>query len=210
MMEPESPYKDMIRIVVIASGRGSNFQAIIDAIRDHRLNAVIVRLITDNPSALAVSRADLAGIPVRIIDYTTYPSREDYESELYQEMVLTRADLFVLAGYMRILGRRIVEGFPGQIINIHPALLPSFPGLHAQEQALAYGVKVAGCTVHFVTQEMDSGPIITQRCVPVMAGDDPGQLSQRILEQEHICLVEAIRFISEDRVTVQGRCVTIR
>jgi len=128
------------------------------------------RLVSDNPSAYAIERARKAGIPVFVVDYSRYDSKEDYESALFSTMQSLHADLFVLAGYMRILGNRIVGEFPGKIINIHPALLPSFAGLHAQRQALEYGVKVSGCTVHFVDEGMDTGPIIVQSCVPVLPG----------------------------------------
>jgi phosphoribosylglycinamide formyltransferase 1 len=119
------------------------------------------------------------------------------------------ADLFVLAGYMRILGQSIVQAFPGKMVNIHPALLPSFTGLHAQRQALAYGVKVAGCTVHFVDEHLDCGPIILQKCVPVLPDDDEDALAERILEQEHKCFPEAIRLFCEDRLEITGRIVRI-
>ena len=131
------------RIAVLASGRGSNFQAVIDAIRDGRVPAACVRLLTDNPQAYAIERARTAAIPVTVVDYAAFPSREAYERELSAAMQGCNADLFVLAGYMRIVGREIVQAFSGRIINIHPALLPSFPGLHGQRQAFLHGVKVS-------------------------------------------------------------------
>jgi phosphoribosylglycinamide formyltransferase-1 len=197
------------RIAVIASGRGSNFQAILDAIRDGKVPAECTALITDNPDAYAIERAKKAGITCKIIDYATFPSREVYEHALLLAMREVNADLFVLAGYMRILGSPIVKAFLGKMINIHPALLPSFTGLHAQRQAIQYGVKVAGCTVHFVDDSLDGGPIILQKSVPVLETDDEDALAQRILEQEHIAFPEAIRLFCEDRLVIEGRKVRI-
>jgi phosphoribosylglycinamide formyltransferase 1 len=199
----------MKRIAVIASGRGSNFQAIIDAITNGMVPAECVTLITDNPKAYAIERAQKAGIPCRIIDYTTFPSREVYECALLSSMHEVNADLFVLAGYMRILGSPIVKAFPGKMINIHPALLPAFPGLHAQRQAVQHGVKLAGCTVHFVDESLDGGPIILQKCVPVLETDDEDALAERILDQEHIAFPEAIRLFCENRLVIEGRKVRI-
>jgi phosphoribosylglycinamide formyltransferase-1 len=198
------------RIAVLASGRGSNFQAVIGAIRDGRVPAYCVRLITDNPKAYAIERARAADIPVTIVDYATYPSREMYERALLATLKDCRADLVVLAGYMRIVGNGIVKAFYGRMINIHPALLPSFPGLHGQRQAIAHGVKVSGCTVHFVDESLDGGPIIIQQCVPVLESDNDDTLAARILEHEHCCLPEAIQLFCEDRLVIEGRQVRIR
>jgi phosphoribosylglycinamide formyltransferase-1 len=195
---------------VMASGRGSNFQALIDAMKEGTLPACCLRLITDNPSAYAIERAEKAGIPVTVLDYASYPDRSAYEQALLREMRATGADLFVLAGYMRILGREIVEAFPRRILNIHPALLPSFPGLHAQRQALEHGVRVSGCSVHLVDSGTDTGPIILQRCVRVEQDDTEESLADRILEEEHRILPEAVRLFMEGRLNVQGRRVRIR
>jgi phosphoribosylglycinamide formyltransferase-1 len=197
------------RIAVVASGRGSNFQAVIDAIRDGSVPAECAALITDNPKAYAIERAKKSGIPCSIIDYSTFPSREVYERALLSSMQEADVDLFVLAGYMRILGSSIVKAFLGKIINIHPALLPAFTGLHAQRQAVQYGVKLSGCTVHFVDESLDGGPIILQKCVPVLETDDEDALAERILEQEHIAFPEAIRLFCEDRLVIEGRRVRI-
>ena len=197
------------RIAVLASGRGSNFQAIIEAMRREQIPATCVALITDNPEAFAIKRAEDAGIPVKIIDYSSFPSREMYEPALLAAMQEVNADLFVLAGYMRILGDDIVRAFPGKMMNIHPALLPSFTGLHAQQQALNYGVKVSGCTVHFVDESLDCGPIILQRCVTVRDEDDEDSLAERILKHEHQCLPEAIRLFCEGKLMIDGRIVRI-
>jgi phosphoribosylglycinamide formyltransferase-1 len=198
------------RIAVLASGRGSNFQAVIDAIKDGKIPATCVALITDNPKAYAIERAKKAKIPVRIIDYATFPSRDVYERALLSAMQEVDADLYVLAGYMRILGAGIVRAFPGKMMNIHPALLPSFTGLHAQRQAVQHGVKVSGCTVHFVDESLDGGPIILQQAVVVMDGDDEDSLADRILQHEHECFPEAIRLFCEDRLEIVGRTVRIR
>ena len=199
----------MKRIAVLSSGRGSNFQAIVDAIQAGKVPAVCVALITDNPGCYAAVRAGRAGIPVTAIDYRAFPTKEAYEAALLSKMEAWNADLFVLAGYMRILGREIVRRFPGRIINIHPALLPSFPGLHAQRQAIEWGVRCSGCTVHFVDEEMDEGPIILQSCIPVREGESEAGLSDRILAEEHRCLPEAIRLFCEGRLRIEGRRVRI-
>lgn len=198
------------RIAVLASGRGSNFQAVIDAIAAGTITATCVALITDNPKAYAIERAKKAGIPAKVIDFKSFPTREVYERALLAGMQDARADLYVLAGYMRILGNEVVRAFPGKMVNIHPALLPSFTGLHAQRQALLHGVKVAGCTVHFVDESLDCGPIILQKCVPVLDGDDEDTLADRILEQEHVAFPEAVRLFCEDRLEIAGRTVRVR
>jgi phosphoribosylglycinamide formyltransferase 1 len=198
------------RIVVVASGRGSNFQAIINALKRGTIKAVCGALITDNPKAYAIERAKSEGIPVVLVDYATFSSRELYEHALLAALKKSQPDLVVLAGYMRILGPEVVREYAGRMINIHPALLPSFTGLHAQRQALQHAVKVAGCTVHFVDDSLDGGPIILQRCVRVMDEDDEDTLAERILIQEHIALPEAIRLFCEDRLTIDGRKVRIQ
>jgi phosphoribosylglycinamide formyltransferase-1 len=198
------------RIVVVASGRGSNFQAIIESLQRGMIPAACVALVTDNPEAYAIERAEAAGIPAVVIDYAAFASRELYEQALLSALRNARPDLIVLAGYMRILGQAIVREYAGRMINIHPALLPSFTGLHAQRQALLHGVKVAGCTVHFVDESLDGGPVILQRCVRVMDEDDEDTLAQRILIQEHIALPEAVRLFCEDRLTIEGRKVRTR
>ena len=198
------------RIAVLASGRGSNFQAVIDAIAAGQIPAACVALITDNPKAYAIERAAKAKIPVNIVDFASFPSRDAYDRALLAAMQECRADLFVLAGYMRILGVDVVRAFPLKMVNIHPALLPSFTGLHAQRQAVLHGVKIAGCTVHFVDESLDGGPIILQRSVPVLDDDDEDDLADRILEQEHVAFPEAIRLFCEDRLEITGRIVRIR
>ena len=198
-----------MKIVVLVSGRGSNFQAIIDNINAGNLPVSCIGMITDNPSAYAIFHARNAGIPVTVIDYHAYSSKLEYEVELLAALKRLEPDLVVLAGYMRILGRDVVLEYKGRMINIHPSLLPSFQGLHAQAQALAYGVKVAGCTVHFVDERMDAGPIILQRSVIVKDSDTTELLEERILAEEHIALSDAIRLFSEKRLTISDRRVII-
>jgi phosphoribosylglycinamide formyltransferase 1 len=199
----------MKKIVVLASGRGSNFQAVIDAVNQGTISGECAGLITDNPAAYAITRAERAGIPVMVLDYASYPDKVAYERILLQTMEKAGADLYVLAGYMRILGQQIVAAFPRRIINIHPALLPSFPGLHAQGQAISSGVKVSGCTVHFVDEGMDTGPIIVQECVPVPDDATEESLVDIILSREHSCLARAIQLYCEDRLEIEGRRVRI-
>lgn len=198
-----------MRIIVLVSGRGSNFQAIIDNITAGNLSATCVQMITDNPCAYAIQRARDADIPITVIDYHAYPSRKEYEVDLLATLDALRPDLVVLAGYMRIVGKEIVFAYKGRMINIHPSLLPSFPGLHAQAQALAHGVKVAGCTVHFVDEEMDAGPIILQRCVAVRNDDTAELLAQRILAQEHIALSDAIQLFCNGKLKICDRRVLV-
>jgi phosphoribosylglycinamide formyltransferase-1 len=198
------------RIVVVASGRGSNFQAIIGALQRGSIPAECVALVTDNPEAYAIERAQAADIPVVVVDYGSFAARELYEQALLEALKGARPDLVILAGYMRILGSAIVREYAGKMMNIHPALLPSFTGLHAQRQALEHGVKLAGCTVHFVDESLDGGPIILQRCVRVMDDDDEDTLANRILIQEHLALPEAVRLFCEDRLTIEGRKVRTR
>ncbi|MFA6363985.1 phosphoribosylglycinamide formyltransferase [Methanoregula sp.] len=198
------------RIVVVASGRGSNFQAIIGALQRGNIPAECVALVTDNPKAYAIERAEAANIPVVVVDYGSFATRELYEQALLAALHEVRPDLVILAGYMRILGSAIVREYAGKMVNIHPALLPSFTGLHAQRQALEQGVKLAGCTVHFVDESLDGGPIILQRCVRVMDDDDEDTLANRILIQEHLALPEAVRLFCEDRLSIEGRKVRTR
>jgi len=199
----------MKRIAVLASGRGSNFQAIIDRVNDGYINAELVCLITDKPGAHSVKRAEDAGIPVKIVDYSSFESREEYNKKLHDSMVEINADLFVLTGYMRLLDKKTAKEFHEKMINIHPALLPAFSGLNAQRQAVSYGVKVAGCTVHFVDEGMDTGPIILQHFVPVFDDDDEEKLTERILKEEHIALPKAIKLFCEDLIKIEGRKVRI-
>ncbi|MCX7794941.1 MAG: phosphoribosylglycinamide formyltransferase [bacterium] len=195
-----------LRLGVLVSGRGTNLQAIIDSINEGKLSAEIVIVISDNPNAMALERAKRVNIPTV---YVKPGKRSEFEGEIIKILEKNNVDLIVLAGFMRILSSDFVNHFPLRIINIHPSLLPSFPGLNAQKQALEYGVKITGCTVHFVNEIVDGGPIILQEAVPVYDDDTVETLSARILEKEHKILVEAIRLFGENRLRVVGRRVFI-
>lgn len=197
------------RIVVLASGRGTNFQAIIDASESGRLLGKVVALVSDSPDAVALERARRHGIPQVVVDRKSYASKNEFDLGLLEAVRRLSPDLVVLAGFMRLLGRSFLERFPGKVINIHPSLLPAFKGLQAQKQALDYGVKYAGCTVHFVDEGVDTGPIIGQRVVPVLPDDTEDTLAARILVEEHSLLVECINAVLSGRVRTDGRKVTI-
>lgn len=196
---------DSFSLAVLASGRGSNFQALIDASYDNSINAKITLLLTDNPNAAAIDRARKADIPAKIIERGDYPSRMAFDAALADEVEEASADLVCLAGFMRILSPDFLNRFPGKIINIHPSLLPAFPGLDVQKQALDAGVAVSGCTVHFVDEGVDTGPIIAQRQVEVKPDDTIESLSQRILEEEHRLYPEAIRMILRGEVSATAK-----
>ncbi|NLB60533.1 MAG: phosphoribosylglycinamide formyltransferase [Lentisphaerae bacterium] len=187
--------KAPLSIAVLGSGQGSNFQAIADAIQEQSLVARIVCVLADNPAAFILERARRLGVPAEYIDPAPYKNKLAGAAELktIERLRYYRAELIVLAGFMRIIKAHLLAAYPARIINIHPSLLPAFPGLHSWKQALDYGVKVSGCTVHFVDAGMDSGPIILQRTVPVLPDDTPETLHARIQEQEHQAYPEAIR-----------------
>lgn len=182
-----------IRLAVLVSGRGSNLQAIVDAVRAGLLQVSVEIVVSDVADAPAVARARAGGIPAAVVRRRDYSSRAEFELALAGTVETARPDLVVLAGFMRLLGPAFLDRFPGRVINIHPSLLPAFPGLEAQKQALEYGVRFTGCTVHYVDYGMDSGSIIDQRVVEVMPGDDVDSLSARILKEEHELLVDVIR-----------------
>lgn len=199
----------MLKIGVLASGRGSNFQAIIDEIEAGRLNAKIEILIVDNPNAYAIERAKKHGIPYLYVNPKDFPTKEAFYEKIRDELIARGVELVVLAGFMRIVKKPLLDAFPMRIMNIHPALLPSFPGLHGQKQAVEYGVRISGCTVHFVDEGVDTGPIIIQAAVPVHPDDTEETLSERILKLEHKIYPEAIRLFAEGRLKVEGRKVKI-
>lgn len=199
-----------LRIAVFASGSGSNFQAIVDAAQRGSLpNVDIALLVCDKPGAKVIERAEKAGVPRFVFRPKDYAAREDYEREILQMLQEKQVDLIVLAGYMRLITSVLVSPYEGRMINIHPSLLPSFPGLNAVEQALEHGVKVTGVTVHFVDGGMDTGPIIAQAPVPIREGETIEELEQRIHETEHRLYPEVIRLIAERRVSLDGRKVRI-
>ena len=194
---------------VLCSGRGTDLQSIIDAIGRGEVNAEIAVVLADKPEAFALERAKKAGIKAVCVNRKQYDGRESFEKALIAELEEAGVTLVVLAGFMRILTPVFVHHFAGRIMNIHPALLPSFPGAHAHRDVLAYGVKVSGCTVHFVDEGTDSGPIILQAAVPVLDGDTEETLGARVLEQEHIIYPQAIQLYCEGRLQVDGRQVRI-
>jgi phosphoribosylglycinamide formyltransferase-1 len=204
------PTPELITIGVLASGRGSNFQAIIDAIETGRLDARIALLVTDRPNAQAIERAKRHGVKSVFVDPKAYGSREMFDQMLVEILSAHHVELVCLAGFMRILTRTIIDAFPNRIMNIHPSLLPAFPGLHAQRQALEHGVKLSGATVHFVDAGVDSGPIILQASVPVRDDDSEETFSARILEEEHRIYPRAIQLFAEGRLTVVGRRVHVK
>jgi phosphoribosylglycinamide formyltransferase-1 len=200
----------MLNLGILASGRGSNFQAIIDEIEAGRLNASIKILIVDNPDAFAIERAKRHSIEYLYIDPKVYSSKDEFFKKIADELKKRDVELVILAGFMRIVRKPLIDAFPNRIMNIHPALLPSFPGLHGQKQAIDYGVKISGCTVHFVDEGIDTGPIIIQAAVAVSPDDTEETLSQRILRLEHKIFPEAIRLFAEGRLIIEGRKVKIK
>lgn len=198
-----------MRLGILISGRGSNFEAIANAIARGKLEAEIAIVISNRAGAPGLEIARQRGIPMRVIASAGI-EREAYDKLLIEELQTHQVDLVCLAGFMRLLSASVIRAFPNRVVNIHPSLLPAFSGLDAQRQALEYGVKIAGCTVHFVDEFLDSGPIILQAAVPVLEGDTLEALSARILAQEHVIYPQAIACIVDGRVTVEGRRVTIR
>ena len=197
------------KIGVLVSGRGSNLQAIMDRIADGYLQLEIAVVISDKADALALKRAEDAGIPTVVVARKECASKEEFEDKINAALIAAGCELVVLAGFMRLLSGNFVNRWQHKIINIHPALLPSFPGLDAQGQAVDYGVKISGCTVHFVDEGTDSGPIILQKAVPVLDDDTEETLAARILEQEHKAMPEALKLWSEGKLLVNGRRVRV-
>lgn len=200
----------MLNLGVLASGRGSNFQSIIDEIESGKLNASIKLLIVDNPDAYAIERAKKHFIEYLYINPKEFSSKNDFFQKITDELKARNVELVILAGFMRIVRKPLIDVFKNRIMNIHPALLPSFPGLHGQKQAVDYGSRISGCTVHFVDEGMDTGPIIIQAAVPVSPDDTEETLSARILKLEHRIFPEAIRLYAEGRLSVEGRVVKIK
>ena len=190
---------NIFKLAILVSGRGSNLQAIIDSIDREELDAHLSIVISNTKDAMALKRAEKHGIKTIFIDPSTYLNSKEYDKALVLKLKEFSIDLICLAGYMRILGEEVIQTFEKKIINIHPSLLPAFPGLDAQKQAINHGVKFSGCTVHFVDSGVDSGPIILQTAVPVYDNDDEKSLSKRILEQEHYLYPKAINMIKENQ-----------
>jgi phosphoribosylglycinamide formyltransferase-1 len=193
------------RLAVLISGRGSNLQSIIDAIARGTLDAVVAVVVSNRADAAGLIRAREAGIEAIHLDPRAYPNRQAYDSALAALLRSRDVALVCLAGFMRLVGRELLDAFPGRVLNIHPSLLPAFPGLDAQRQALEHGVRVSGATVHIVTTELDAGPIVLQSAVPVLDDDTVDSLSARILVEEHRIYPEAIKLILEGGGRVQGR-----
>jgi phosphoribosylglycinamide formyltransferase-1 len=199
-----------VALGVLASGRGSNLQAILDAIAAGRCPARVAVVVSDRPGARALERARAAGIEAVAVDPQAHADRAAFDRAVHDVLVKHGVELVCLAGYMRLLSPGFVAAYPGRILNVHPALLPAFPGLHAQRQALARGVKVTGATVHFVDEGVDTGPIVLQVPVPVRDDDTEETLSARILAEEHRLFPEAIRLYAEGRLEIAGRRVRVR
>lgn len=199
-----------LRVGVLASGRGSNLQAILDAIDAGRLAARVVVVVSDRADAQALDRARRHGAKAVFVDPRQHPDREAFDRAVLAVLDEHKVELVCLAGFMRLLTPGFIAAYRHRILNIHPALLPSFPGLHAQRQALAYGAKISGATVHFVDEGVDTGPIILQAAVPVLDDDTEETLSARILAEEHKIYPRAIQLFVEGRLEIQGRRVIIR
>lgn len=194
---------------VLVSGRGSNLQSIIDNIKNGSIKAQISVVISDKPDAYALERANREGIEAVCIDRKQYASRAEFEAQVLSVLQKHKAELIVLAGFMRILSPEFICQFSGRIMNIHPALLPAFPGLNAQGQAISYGAKVSGCTVHFVDDGMDTGPIILQQAVPVYDDDTEDTLAERIIQVEHVLYPKAIALFCDQKLIINGRRVRV-
>ena len=200
---------DLLKLGILISGNGSNLQSIIDHIEKGSLKAVIKIVISNNPDAYGLSRAKKHGIPIVVLKNGDFKNKKDYDLELINILKNNSVDLVILAGFMRIITSTILNAFPQKIMNIHPALLPSFPGIHGQKQALEYGVKLSGCTVHFVDEGVDTGPIIIQSAVQVFDDDTEETLAARILKEEHWIYPQAIQLFAEGKIEIKGRKVRI-
>src|SRR3954469_1632048 len=195
----------MKRIVILISGRGSNMKALLDA----RLDATVAAVISNTPAAKGLHIARDAGIETNVVDHHDHRDRASFDQCLAETVATYHPDLIVLAGFMRILSKEFIQRFSGKIMNIHPSLLPAFPGLNTHRRAINEGVKLHGCTVHFVTPELDHGPIIIQAAVPVFPDDDEDTLASRVLEQEHAIYAQAIRWFLDDKLAVVGNTVKV-
>jgi phosphoribosylglycinamide formyltransferase-1 len=201
--------KRQVPIGVLISGSGTNLQAIIDAIEAKRLDAKIQVVLSNRADAYGLVRAKNHGLATEVLDHKSFSSREAFDQTVVDILRARQVELAVLAGFMRLLSPVLVRAYSNRIMNIHPALLPSFPGLHVQRRAIEHGVRFSGCTVHFVNEQCDEGPIIVQAVVPVFPDDTEESLSARILKQEHHIYPQAIQFYSEGRLRVEGRRVFV-
>jgi phosphoribosylglycinamide formyltransferase 1 len=198
----------MKRIVVLISGRGSNMRSIVGACAEQRWPARVMTVISNRPDAAGLEFAAQQGIACAVVDHKAFASRDAFDAALAQAIDAHEPDLVVLAGFMRILGDGFVRRYEGRLLNIHPSLLPAFPGLHTHRRAIEAGCKLAGVTVHFVTPEIDHGPIVIQAVVPVLPGDDEQALSQRVLVREHVIYPRAVRWFVEGRLRIERGVVT--
>ena len=202
--------KPKLGIGVLVSGSGSNLQSIIDRIEDGRLDAEIKMVISNNPDAYALERCRKHHIPAVVVRHQDFRTREDFDRQMIDVFKSHQVDLVVMAGFMRVLTPLFLNAFSMKIMNIHPALLPAFPGTHVQQKAIDYGVKFSGCTVHFADEGVDTGPVIIQAMVPVLVDDTADTLAARILKEEHRIYPQAIQFYAEGRIQINGRKVFIR
>jgi phosphoribosylglycinamide formyltransferase-1 len=198
-----------VRLGVLVSGSGSNLQALLDAAARPDYPAEVAVVVSNVPTAFALERARRANVPAEVVEHKGFAGREAFEARLVEVLRTHRVDLVALAGFMRIVGGTFLREFPQRVLNIHPALLPAFPGLHGPRQALLHGAKLAGCTVHFVDEGTDTGPIIAQAAVPVLPDDDEAALAARILAEEHQLYPRVVQLVAEGRVRVEGRWVRI-
>ncbi|GAB6064559.1 phosphoribosylglycinamide formyltransferase [Deferrisoma palaeochoriense] len=198
-----------LRLGVLVSGSGSNLQAILDAAASGRLDAEVRVVVSDNPGAYGLERARNAGVPAEVVPWDPARPREAHDEAVVETLRRHGVDTVALAGYMRLVTPRLLGAFPGRVLNIHPALLPAFPGLHVHEKVIAHGAKFSGCTVHFVDEGMDTGPIICQAVVPVRDDDTPETLAARILREEHRIYPQALQYLAEGRLRVEGRRVLL-
>jgi phosphoribosylglycinamide formyltransferase-1 len=193
------------RLGVLVSGSGTNLQALLDACAAPDFPAHIAVVVSNVPGAFAIERARRAGVATEVLEHKTFADRAEFDAALVSRLRAHQVEIVCLAGFMRLLGSPFLDAFPGRILNIHPALLPAFPGLHGPRQSLAHGVKITGCTVHFVDAGLDSGPIIVQAAVPVLPDDDEERLAARILQEEHRIYPLAVRWLCEGRISVHQR-----
>ncbi len=194
----------MITLGVLVSGSGTNLQAILDAIAARELDARVALVVSNVPGAGALERARAAGVETLVVDHKAFADRRAFDAAVVDALRAREVDVVVLAGFMRLVTEVLLDAYPMRIVNVHPALLPAFPGIHAQRQALDYGVRVTGCTVHLVDKGTDTGPIIAQAAVPVLEGDDEEALRLRILAREHELLPRVLQWMAEGRVTVEA------
>lgn len=208
-MQPQGSSGMILSIGVLISGGGSNLQALIERMEAGVLHVRIKTVISDNPKAKGLERAKSHGIPALVLPHADYSDRRGYDQALVQSLKQAEVEAVILAGFMRLVGPDLLAAFPQRVLNIHPALLPAFPGLHAQAKAAAYGVRLSGCTVHFVDEQVDHGPIIIQAAVPALSEDDGQSLGARILRLEHRIYPQAVQWLAEGRLEVLGRQVKL-